>query len=214
MKKNILILGSGGLASECYQYLQEVLQIDSSINFKGFLSPSNTLLQYHLQDFYLGSEEDYNFSENDFIVIAIADPYLKQKIFTKLKQQGVKFFNLISPRAFITPNPSLQIGEGNIIAPFCTIGLNAKIGDCNLLNSSSSISHDCSIGSFNTISSGCILNGASKIQDSNFLGTFSTLLPKASLENHCQLSAGSIVFKKFKSNVLLFGNPAKIIGKV
>lgn len=214
MKKNIIILGSGGLASECYQYLQEVIQQDSDITFKGFLSPSNSLSPYTLENYYLGSEDCYDFSKNDYVIIAIADPQTKQQVFTKLKKRNIKLFNLISPRALVTHNSSLQMGEGNIIAPFCTIGLNVKIGNCNLLNSSSNISHDCSIGDFNTISSGCILNGSSKIQNSNFLGTFSTLLPKASLESYCQLSAGSIVFKKFKSNVLLFGNPAKIIGEI
>lgn len=214
MQKNILILGSGGLASECYQYLQEVLQNDNSLVFKGFLAPTNTLYPYNLEHYYLGKEDSYTFADNDYAIIAVADPKIKQQIFVKLKKHNVKLFNLISPRAFITESLSIQMGEGNIIAPFCTIGLNVKIGNCNLLNSSSSISHDCSIGDFNTISSGCILNGSAKIKDLNFMGTFSTLLPNASLENGCQVSAGSIIFKKFKSNVLLFGNPAKIIGEV
>ncbi|MDE6886354.1 MAG: acetyltransferase [Helicobacteraceae bacterium] len=208
--KNIIFIGAGGFASECYQYLLDCMGIDKTLKFKGFLSSSNDLHKYKLEHYFLGHYNDYNFKENDYCVIAIGDPKARYNIYKYLKEKNVKMYNLISPKAFITNTDN--IGEANIITPFCIIAYNAVIGNCNLINVSCAIGHDCVIGDFNIIGSYSGFAGFSKIGNGNYLAPRVSIFPKAVVGDNCKISAGSVIFKRLKSNKIAFGNPAEVIG--
>ncbi|PAF47058.1 hypothetical protein BKH46_04880 [Helicobacter sp. 12S02634-8] len=208
--KNIFFIGAGGFGSECYQTILEVMAIDKNICFKGFLSTSNDLAPYGLEHLFLGHYDDYAFGRDDYAVIAIGSPIARFKIYHLLKNRGVKFYNLISPRALVTGLKDL--GEANIIAPFSSLAYNVKIGNANLINSTCAIGHDSQIGSYNVIGSYCAFSGFSSIQDGNYLATRITLFPKAKVGSNNKISAGSIVFKRIKDHTIAFGNPAEVIG--
>ncbi|PAF45168.1 hypothetical protein [Helicobacter sp. 11S02596-1] len=209
--KNILFIGAGGFGSECYQYLLDVMAIDKNIGFKGFLSTSNDLYPYGLEHLFLGHYDDYDFKQDDYVVIAIGNVIARYKIYHLLKARGVKFYNLISPKAFITHLD--HIGEANVIGPFSSLAYNARLGNANLINSGCAIGHDSVIGNYNVIGSFSGFGGFSSLGDGNYLGTRITLLPKAKVGNNNKISAGSIVFRRLKDNVLAFGNPAEVIGE-
>ncbi|PAF48870.1 hypothetical protein BKH41_04370 [Helicobacter sp. 12S02232-10] len=208
--KNILFIGAGGFGSECYQYLSDVMNFDKTISFKGFLSTSNDLAPYGLEHLFLGHYDDYKFMENDYVVIAIGSPVARFNIYHLLKDRGVKFYNLISPKAFITHTNN--IGEANVIAPFSTLGINTIIGNANIIGAYALIGHDCKVGNYNFISSYTSFGGGASIKDFNFLAHKTTLTPKTNVENNCIVSANSVVSKKLKSNSIALGNPAEIIG--
>lgn len=209
--KNIIFIGAGGFGSECYQYLLDVMSIDKEICFKGFLSSSNDLFPYGLQKYFLGHYDTYKFDENDFVVIAIGEPIARYKLYHLFKTKGVKFYNLISPKAFITNTQN--IGECNVIAPFSVVAYNTQIGNGNLINVCCALGHDSIIGNFNVIGSYSGFAGYSQIQDGNYLGPRVSLFPKAKVGSNCKISAGSIVFKRLKNHLIAFGNPAKVIGE-
>lgn len=208
--KNIIFIGAGGFGSECYQYLLDVMNIDKNISFKGFLSTSNDLAPYGLQKYFLGHYDDYDFEDNDYLVIAIGSPIARYKLYNHFKSKGLKFYNLISPKAFITHTDN--IGECNVIAPFSTIAYNTLIGNGNLINVSCALGHDSVIGNFNIIGSYSGFAGFSSLDDGNYLGPRVSLFPKAKVGSNCKISAGSIIFKKLKDNSIAFGNPAEVIG--
>ncbi|PAF53665.1 hypothetical protein BKH42_04920 [Helicobacter sp. 13S00482-2] len=208
--KNIIFIGAGGFASECYQYLLDVMSTDKSISFKGFLSTSNDLQPYDLQRFFLGHYDDYDFKENDYLVIAIGSPIARYKLYHHFKDKGLKFYNLISPKAFITHTKN--IGECNVIAPFSVIAYNTIIGNGNLINVSCALGHDSVLGNFNIIGSYSGFAGFSSLEDGNYLGPRVNLFPKARVGSNCKISAGSIIFKRIKDNSIAFGNPAEVIG--
>ncbi len=53
--------------------------------------------------------------------------------------------------------------------------------------------------------------GKIKIGNNCFIGARSILLPGVTIGNNCVVAAGSVVTKKFPDNVVIGGNPAKII---
>ncbi|PAF43770.1 acetyltransferase [Helicobacter sp. 11S03491-1] len=208
--KNIFFIGAGGFGSECYQYLSDVMATDKSIVFKGFLSTSNDLAPYGLESFFLGHYDDYDFQEDDYIVIAIGMPLARYRLYHLFKQRGVKFYNLISPKAFVTNTHN--IGEGNIIAPFSGIGLNTLIGNANIIGMYALVGHDCKVGNYNFISSYVSFGGGASVGDSNFLAHKVTLTPKTNITHNCIISANSVVSKQLKPNSIALGNPAEVIG--
>lgn len=210
--KNIVFIGAGGFACECYAYLQDILAQGNDLIFKGFLSTTNNLHPYGLEKYFLGHYDDYNFDDNDYVVIAIGACGTRKALYDKLKAKNVKFFNLISPKAYI-PNISI-IPECTIVAPFVSIAMNAKIGIGNIINGFSGIGHDAMIGNFNVFSSHIDICGFTKIGDENFFGSRVSTLPRSKIGNNNKIAAGSVVYRGCKNNRVMQGNPAVVISTV
>jgi len=208
--KEILICGSGKFAREVYWWVinsQEAL----GIRFKGFLDVSNDKLKGHkLEEFYINSESNHNFSPNEYVIIAISEPLLRSKIYDKLHSKGIQFYNFIHPSVII--GGDVGFGEGNIICPNVVLTTDINIGNCNIFNLCGTVGHDVKIGSFNTFSSHFDITGNVQIGDLNYSGSRVSFLPYCKIGNNNQISAGSVVFKGVKNDSLLLGNPAKKIG--
>jgi len=206
----ILIAGSSGFAFECYQMVLDIMTRDRSLTFKGFLAPESQLDRYGLGQWYLGDEKDYEFGPEEWLVIGLGRPHLRKKVYEKLEKMRVRMDNLISSYALV--NPGAELGRGNVVAPFCIIPSGAKVGNGNVFNSYTSLGHDAKVGHFNVLSSYCNLTGFTVLQDLNFFGPGVKMLPKSRIGSNCRVAAGSVVYKGFKDNAVILGNPAYKIG--
>jgi sugar O-acyltransferase (sialic acid O-acetyltransferase NeuD family) len=209
-RKKILIAGSSGFAFECYQMILDIMAKDRSLTFKGFLAPDNQLERYGLEKLYLGDEKNHEFSPEERVIIGLGTPQLRKRIYEALERRRVNMDNLISSYALV--NAGAEMGRGNVVAPFCIIPSGAKIGNGNVFNSYTSLGHDSKVGHFNVLSSYCNLTGFTVLQDLNFLGPGVKMLPKSKIGNNCRVAAGSIIYKGFKDNAIILGNPAYKIG--
>ena len=212
--KNLILIGTGEFSREIYNYVK----MSKKYIFKGFLDcASKTLKDFNLEKFYLGYENEYKFSNLDYVLIA--DPIKREKTFLKIKnQKNIKFFNYIHETAIINKN-AVEMGEGNIFGPYCIVTHNIKFGKFNIFNTIVSIGHDAKIGSFNTFNSHCDITGKVSIGNANFFGSRVSVLPGAEIGNCNKISAGSVVYKKlnsykdFEDKGIFHGNPAKKIGE-
>jgi sugar O-acyltransferase (sialic acid O-acetyltransferase NeuD family) len=205
--KEILICGSGEFAREIYHWIKQV----QGILFKGFLDKNgDSLSRYNLSQFYISSEDNYDFCDNDYAIVAIANPHIRKKVFDSLYARGVNFYNFIHPSVIIGGN--IKMGEGNIICPNSVLTTDIEIGTGNIFNINVTIGHDVKIGSFNTFNSHCDITGNVQIGDLNYSGSRVSFLPSCKIGNNNQISAGSVVYKGVKNNSILLGNPAKIVG--
>jgi len=216
--KNLLLIGSGDFSREVYNYIK-TSKNKKNIFFKGFLDYTPKLLKdFNLEKLYLGNEDEYKFSKLDYVLIAIADPIKRKKIYLKIKdKKNIKFFNYIHETTIINKNAA-EAGEGNFFGPNCVLTHNIELGKFNIFNITTSVGHDTKIGSFNTFSSHCDITGRVSIGNSNFFGSRVSILPSAEVGNYNKISAGSVIYeklnnnKKFKDKGILHGNPAKRIG--
>ena len=217
--KKLIIIGTGEFSREVYSYIK-ISKNEKDIFFKGFLDyTSKFLKEFKLEKLFLGDEDSYKFSKLDYVLIAIADPVKRKKIFLKIKdKKNIKFFNYIHESAIINKNV-VEIGEGNFFGPNCVLTHNIKLGSFNIFNTMVSIGHDAKIGSFNTLNSHCDITGKVNIGNGNFFGSRVSLLPSAEISNCNKVSAGSVIYKKlnnnkkFKNKGIFHGNPAKRIGE-
>ena len=88
-----------------------------------------------------------------------------------------------------------------------------KIGDYTLITSGVTIlTHDYSLSTIRRVYGEWIGEGAEVvIGDNCFIGMNATLLMGTRLGNNVIVGAGSVVHGKFPDNVVLAGNPAKVI---
>lgn len=211
--KNLIIFGTGEFAVECYFWLQDMMEKNNDLIFKGFLSTNNDLEKNSpLLKYYLGNEHSYVSEKDDYFVVAIAGNLtLKQKIVSILNKKNVKYFNLVHPTAIIKTK---NLGEGNIFAPYTIVSYDAKILNHNSFNCYTSIGHHAEISSFNAINSHCDITGHCKVSNSNFFGSSVVMLPNSIIGNNNKIAASTVIYKKFRDNSLISGNPAIKIGDI
>jgi len=128
--------------------------------------------------------------------------------FTKIEKK-IDFLKLMHNSANIYKNSI--IGKGTIVSENVLIKSNVRIGKFCIINSNTIISHDSKIGNFVNISLGAIIAGNVSIGKNSFVGIGSSIIQNCKIGKNVLIGAGSVVLKNVPDNVVVFGNPAKII---
>ncbi len=210
MVLNIIIIGNSGAASECYTIIHDMLTVGPfkvNFRFKGFLSHKGYKGNLgFLEQYELGSDEDYIPAKHDVFALGIGDNALRLEAFHAMKEKGGEFISLVSPWAYIAEN--VQIGEGNIIGTTCHISSNVVMGDANYLNGNVRIGHDVTIGDGNFLGQQSMVFGAAKIGNINQLGPLALIMEKSKVGNNNVIAPSSVIYKGCRDNCIMAGNPA------
>ncbi len=207
--ENLYIVGAGGLGREIESWF-DLFSVDrDKFKLVGYLDDDPNALDGFLSDYkVIGRISDYEFDENDWIVLAISDPLTRERVYAKLFNK-VKFYTIISKNVMI--GKFVEIGEGSIILPNCIISTNVKIGKCVIINIGSQIGHDVSINDFCSLMPNVDLGGGVSLSKKVFIGSNATIIPQVYIADNVKIGAGSIVIRKILKSQTVFGNPAKRI---
>ena len=100
----------------------------------------------------------------------------------------------------------LQVMPGVVVHKFVNIGENV------ILNSSSTVDHDCKIGNGVHIMGSAAVAGNVIIEDFATIGTNATILPNIHIGAGAYIGAGAVVTKNVEQNAVYVGNPAQRTG--
>lgn len=205
--KDIIIVGASGFGREMVRYIEDINAVKPTWNLKGFIDDNLQALDDYPCDYkVLGTIKDWNPSENEEFVCALAFPDVKQKIVELLKDKGAKFATLIHPTAML--HSHCYVGEGTVITPYCVVSANAYVGNyVSLLGSN--VAHDASVDDFSTLSGKCALNGHVKVGKNVYMGCGVFVAPSKKIGDHATVGIGSVVISNVKAGTTVFGNPAK-----
>jgi len=206
----IYIVGAGGFSREIYDYLSTTKFEYKGYQCAGFLDDDVTQLNdFDIDHSIIGPLEDSSIPKGSTLIMGLANPLLKERLFKFYSKLEIKFITYIHPSSII--GKYVQLGEGCVICPNVTITTNAKVGLCSTVNTHSSIGHDVIIGDFCTLSGHCDITGGVSIGNRVMLGSHALIIPRKIVESDSIIGAGSVVIKKVKSGTTVFGNPAKKI---
>jgi len=201
MKKNIIIVGAGGLGKEVYSYLiDDISKGFISDTIKGFIDDNDEQI-FSINNLYLGKIKEYMFSKNDYAIVAIANVDIRNKIITYLQNKEINFYKFIHSSVFISKDSS--VGKGTIVCPNSIIQANSKIGENCIINIFSSVGHDSVVGNFCVFSPYTTLNGNVQVGNSLFTGTRVTILLGSFVGNNCIISASTTVKGLVKDNFMV-----------
>ena len=145
------------------------------------------------------------------ISIAIGEPATREKVYHKVKNDGVKLATLIHPGVYI--DESSKIGEGVTICEGVTTTSCVIIEDNVYIQPHSVIGHDIHIGKHSVIGANVEIGGANIIGERVFIGFMVGTLQGLTIGEDVEISAGSIVFRDIEPGVIVMGNPARVIRK-
>ena len=202
------IYGSGGLGKEIREIAVLLNKYDEIIFIDDF-SNKKSLKNSKMMPFKI-FKELYNPNEVE-IIIGVANPKHRKELYNKVKAANYAFTNIIHPHSYISEDA--KIGIGVIIEMGAYIGFDVTIGDNSFISGNSCIGHDCLLQGHDTILQYSILGGGCNVGNSSFVGQGSIIRERTKLGDNSVISMGSVVFSDVPSDMIVMGNPARVIGK-
>lgn len=148
------------------------------------------------------------FANNIEYVVAIGEIEVRKRIYEKLIFEGEQIATLIHPDIY-TPDTA-SIGRGVIINVGSFISCNTVIGDNVYIQPHVKLSHDCTVGKGSVLACSSSIAGRCKIGQYSFIGMNSCIREDVEIGDNTVIGMGSVVCGNVDSNVVAYGNPAKI----
>ncbi len=212
MRRDLIILGTSGLAREMAMLMEAVNARTCAWRFLGFVGHDAAETGKALglgkvlgDDAWLLSQE----LELD-IVCGIGFPKLKEKALRPyLAQEGrFRFPNLVHPNASLDFH-RVDLGKGNTITAGCSFTCDIEVGDFNLFNLNMTVGHDARIGSFNVFNPSVNVSGGVRVGNRVLAGTGCQILENLPVGDDAILGAGSVIRAEVAAGSTMVGVPAK-----
>jgi sugar O-acyltransferase (sialic acid O-acetyltransferase NeuD family) len=147
--------------------------------------------------------------EKKFIALGIGNNKDRENIFKLLKRNNFNIVTIIDPNSIISE--SSKILAGTVVFAGAIINNSSIINEGCIINSGAIIEHDCIIGKFSHISPNAALAGGVKIGNLTHIGIGASIREGISIGSNVIIGAGAVVVKDVPDNVVVVGNPGKII---
>ena len=204
------IYGAHGLAQEVHIIAKKINNLQNRWSDIVYIDDINDICEIQGRHVYKFEEllKIHSIDELE-MVVAVGEPSVREIMYQKVREKGVKLVTLIHPGVYI--DETTRIGEGVVICEGVTITCNVAIGDNAYIQAHAVIGHDIQIGRHTVVGSNCQIGGADIIGERVFLGFLSGTSDHIRIGDDVIISAGAIVFKDLPDGVIAVGNPARIM---
>ena len=194
----IYLYGAGGHA----KVIADILEL-KGIAIGGYFDDDPSKKIWHYSGFSYPGPFDLL---TDELIVSIGNNITRKKIVEKIV---AKYFKAIHPTAIISPHSA--IGEGSVVMGGALINADTVIGKHCIINSNAVVDHECIIGNFVHVSPNATLCGNVQVGGFSHIGAGAVVIQGINIGVNAVIGAGAIVIKDVPDNVVVVGNPAKII---
>jgi sugar O-acyltransferase (sialic acid O-acetyltransferase NeuD family) len=205
----VLLIGSSHHAS----VLVDAIELSEIYSIVGYLDdtqkPGTVCRGYRI----LGGVADARRIVSDLgiqnAVVAIGDNWWRRKICLDLARScpDLSFPVVRHPSAIIAR--TAEIGRGSVVLAGSVVGPNSRVGDFCIINTGSSLDHECTMKKFASIAPGVVMGGLVKIGECSVIGVGASISDRISIGDHSIVGTGSAVVRDVPDLVVAYGNPAK-----
>jgi UDP-perosamine 4-acetyltransferase len=130
-------------------------------------------------------------------------------LYDLLRKLGFTVVSLVHSTAVLSP--SARWGQGLTVMAGAVVNAQARLGDNVIVNTRAVVEHDCELGDHVHVACGAQLAGGVVIGDGGFVGAGAIVLPGVRSGTDAVIGAGAVVVHDVPSNVVVAGNPARIL---
>lgn len=138
------------------------------------------------------------------VVVGIGNAGIRQRIQGTIPPK--KIVTLIHPDAVVADG--VVIGAGTVVMAGAVINPGAQIGKGCIINTCSSVDHDCKISDYVHVSVGAHVAGTVEIGERTWVGAGATVSNNVSICADCMIGAGAVVVKNINEAGTYKGVPA------
>jgi acetyltransferase EpsM len=140
-------------------------------------------------------------------ILAIGKNDVRKKLANSIN--GI-FVSAVHPQATLAIDPK-TIGEGTVIMAGVVVNPASHIGRHVILNTTSSIDHECVIGDYVHISPNATLCGNVVVGEGAHIGAGATVIQGIRIGQWATVGAGAVVIRDVPDYAVVVGNPARIL---
>jgi sugar O-acyltransferase (sialic acid O-acetyltransferase NeuD family) len=147
-----------------------------------------------------------------YCAVTIGNPngFRRIELYNKLKNEfGFLHTSLIDKTAILR-SPYL-IGAGVQIHPGVVVMPRSMVGSFVILNTKSLVEHECILEDGVELGPGAILCGCVTVGKCSWIGAGAVVRQRITIGDNSIVGAGAVVVKDVPSNVIVVGNPARIL---
>ena len=198
MKHRLVILGAGGHGKVCSEV--------ASLNNYGEII---FLDDRHVPGMpVIGTMKDIkNCVDDSLFFVSIGNNDLRKNYIEEILSLGGSLVNLIHPNS--TVSRSAVLADGIVVMAGAVIQANASIDRGVIVNTCSSVDHDCTIGKYSHIAVGSHLGGTVKVGESSFIGAGSSVSNNVTIADNCIVGVGTAVIHDLDEAGIYVGVPAR-----
>ena len=141
--------------------------------------------------------------------IAVGDNATRQIIYNELQAKNIElsFPPLVHPSATVSSFTS--IGDGTVLMPKAVVGPNSKVGKFCILNTQSSLDHDCVMLDFSSLAPAAVTGGTVQIGFRSAVSIGAIIKHGVKIGDDSVVGASSYLNRDLPNNQVAFGSPAK-----
>lgn len=202
MTKHIVIIGANG-------HGKVVADIASRMGYEKieFLDDNEAIKE--CSGFPVIGKTDKVLDKKIDVFVAIGDAEIRKKFYQRLESTGHNIPVLVHPQAVLARD--VKVGTGSVVMAGVVINPGVTIGKGCIINTCSSVDHDCKIGDYAHVSVGAHLAGNVCVGEQVWIGAGATVSNNKSIISNCMIGAGAVVVKDIEMPGTYIGVPAKII---
>jgi len=208
---SIVLIGGGNQA----HYTIDIIEKEGKHTIAGIIDSVQEVGSERFGYTILGRQEDILRIIEEYSitggVISIGDNWGRSYVYEQIKSLAptFKFVNAIHPSVTIGNN--VNIGQGVVAMAGCIFNPRATIGNFTFYATGAQVEHDCVVEDFASISAGSITGGYVRIGKHSAITLGVTIMDRLEIGENTVVGSGSLVTKSLPSNVLAYGNPARVI---
>lgn len=142
------------------------------------------------------------------IIVGIGNAAIRKKIQEMIPVE--KLVTLIHPDAVIAED--VVIGAGTVVMAGAVVNSGVQIGKGCIINTCSSVDHDCILEDYVHIAVGSHLCGTVSVGSETWIGAGAIVSNNVTICSNCMIGAGAVVVKNLVKVGIYIGIPAKRIG--
>ena len=194
------LIGASGHAKVVIEILE-----NNNIEIAGLFDKNAEIKQ--LFDYKCFVEIDENKIGQSKFIVAIGNNLIRKNIVKSNKD--LTYDIAIDPSANISKRAKIK--EGSVVMKGVSINSSVKIGAHCIINTNSSIDHDCILEDYVHISPNSALAGNVKVGEGTHIGTGVNIIPNLNIGKWCIIGAGAVIINDVPDYSVVVGNPGKII---
>lgn len=139
------------------------------------------------------------------IIVGIGNANIRKRVQESIPEE--KMATLVHPNAVVAEG--VVIGAGTVVMAGAVINPGARIGKGCIINTCSSVDHDCSVGDYVHIAVGSHLCGTVIVGDRTWIGAGAIVSNNVSICSDCMIGAGAVVVNDIQESGTYVGVPVK-----
>lgn len=197
MSNRIAIIGRGGLGHEVFAAL---VYEQLAGNFKGWVvSPAEKNLIGKMG--IIATDDDM--PKELIYILAIGNPQIRAKLMPALEEHHCPTYIFDGAHYY-----DMRYKRGNVFCRGVVATTGIEIGSFNYFNLNSTIGHDARIGDCNVVNPTVNISGGVVIGNNCLLGSGAVILENIKIGNNVTIGAGSVVTKNIPDGETWVGVPA------